>query len=401
MASIVDTSVKNFNSTMSGAPALSGTAGSLIALLDAVLVNGFDIKTASALTVAGGVASMPFTGAHSAQVDSVISISGITGAYASLNGEQKVTAVGAGVVRFATTAADGAASGVVTFKMAPLGWLKPFTGTNLAAYKSADVAATGMLLRVDDTGPQFARVRGFESLTDISTGVGPFPTDAQMSGGGYWSKSVSSNAAAVPWAIHGDGRLFYFTALPGVSAAAANTLGVTRCFGDMIALRPGGDPFACYLSWSSGTSSNTQTEGAVGGAGNSARFSAPRDYTGLGSAVVHCKYSYTFGSNASVSGIDGALGAFPSVVDGSLMTSRQFIGSGVTTAPPRADFPGVFHCGQSGVWDTFKFLDTAPAAGVLAGRTFQALNTANSTLAQASTSGNTGVLMVDRTGPWR
>lgn len=401
MASIVDTSVKNFNSTMSGAPALSGTAGSLIALLDAVLVNGFDIKTASALTVSGGVASMPFTGSHSAQVDSVISISGITGAYASLNGEQKVTAVGAGVVRFATTAADGAASGTVTFKMAPLGWLKPFAGTNLAGYKSADVAATGMLLRVDDTGAQFARVRGFESMTDVSTGLGPFPTDAQMSGGGYWAKSANSTAAAVPWAIHGDGRLFYFTALPGASGTPTFTLGVTRCFGDMAALRLGGDPFACYLNWSSSASSNSQYDGGVGSVGNVVRFSAPRDYTGLGSAVVHCKYPYTFGSSGSVSGIDGALGSFPSVVDGSLMTSRQFVGSGLATAPPRADFPGVYHCGQSGVWDTFKFLDTAPAAGALSGRTFQALNTCNTTFATSSNSGNTGVLMVDRTGPWR
>jgi hypothetical protein len=401
MASIVDTSVKNFNSTMSGAPALSGTAGSLVALLDAVLVNGFDIKTASALTVAGGVASMPFTGSHSAQVDSVISISGITGAYASLNGEQKVTAVGAGVVRFATTAADGAASGTVTFKMAPLGWLKPFTGTNLAAYKSGDVAATGMLLRVDDTGTFFARVRGFESMTDISTGLGPFPTDAQMSGGGYWTKSNVASATAVPWAIHGDGRLFYFTALCGAATAANMLGGVTRCFGDMAALRPGGDPFACYLNWSNTATVASQIDGGVGSAGNAARFSAPRDYTGLGSAVVHCKYAYTFGGNTVVSGIDGPLGSFPSVVDGTLMTSRQFVGSGITTAPPRADFPGVYHVGQSGAWDTFKFLDTAPAAGSLAGRTFQAVTTLNTTFPTASTSANSGVLMVDRTGPWR
>jgi hypothetical protein len=401
MASIVDTSVKNFNSTMSGAPALSGTAGSLIALLDAVLVNGFDIKTASALTVAGGVASMPFTGAHSAQVDSVISISGITGAYASLNGEQKVTAVAAGVVRFATSAADGTASGTISFKMAPLGFAKPFAGTSLGAYKSSDLAATGMLLRVDDTGAQFARVRGFESMSDINTGLGPFPTDTQMSGGGYWAKSNAASSAAVPWAIHGDGRLFYFTATPGIASVSTYLGGVTRVFGDMLPLRPGGDPFACYLNYSNQAAALGQVDGAVGGGGDVARFAAPRDYTGLGSAVVHGKYPYTYASASSTSGIGGVLGSFPSVVDGSLMTSRQFVASGATAAPPRADMPGVYHCGQSGVWDTFKFLDTAPAAGALAGRTVQALPTTNTTFATVAVATNTGVLMVDRTGPWR
>ncbi|AVQ83825.1 hypothetical protein [Variovorax sp. PMC12] len=401
MASIVDTSVKNFNSTMSGAPALSGTAGSLIALLDAVLVNGFDIKAASALTVSGGIASMPFIGSHSAQVESVISITGITGAYASLNGEQKVTSVAAGVVRFATSLADGAASGTISFKMAPLGWLKPFAGTNLAAYKASDVAASGMLLRVDDTGTQSARVRGYESMSDINNGLGPFPNETQMAGGGYWAKSVAASSAAVPWAIHGDGRLFYFTAAPGVANTPAAQSGVTRVFGDMLPLRPGGDPYACYLCYSNATSSVNQIDAGVGSGGDVLRFAAPRDFTGLGSSVLHAKYPYTFSSAIAVSGLSGAFGPFPSIVDGSLMTSRQFLASNSGSAPPRADFPGVYHCGQTGVWDTFKFLDTAPAAGVLAGRTLQALPTSNSGLSTGSTNTNTGVLMVDRTGPWR
>ncbi|EPD32955.1 hypothetical protein HMPREF9701_06413, partial [Delftia acidovorans CCUG 274B] len=56
MASPVDTSVKHFLSSMTGAPVLSGTVGSMIALLDALLVTGFDTKTLTSLTVVGGVA---------------------------------------------------------------------------------------------------------------------------------------------------------------------------------------------------------------------------------------------------------------------------------------------------------------------------------------------------------
>jgi hypothetical protein len=406
MTSPVDTSVKNFNSTMSGAPVLNGTAGSLVALLDAVLKDGFDTKTLASLVIAGGIATASWVGSHSAQAESVILVAGVTGGptgWAGLNGEQKVIAkatLGTSVT-FPTTLPDGTATGTITIKMAPLGWLKPFTGASLGAYKSADVASSGMLLRVDDTGTQFARVRGFESMSDINTGLGPFPTDAQMSGGGYWTKSNVATTAAVPWAIHGDGRIFYFTATPGIPSGGTFAQGVTRVFGDMIALRPAGDPFACYLNYSNNVNAPSQIDGGAGSSGDSLRFAAPRDYTGLGSAVVHGKYPYTYAAATSVSGIAGVLGTFPSVVDGTLMTSRQFVASGAATAPPRADFPGVYHCGQSGVWDTFKFLDTAPAAGALAGRTLQALTTANTTFPTASTSANTGVLMVDRTGPWR
>ena len=46
------TTVKHFHSAMSGAPVLNGTAGSLIAVLDACLQDGFGLKAASGITVA-------------------------------------------------------------------------------------------------------------------------------------------------------------------------------------------------------------------------------------------------------------------------------------------------------------------------------------------------------------
>ena len=116
MTSPVDTSVKHFHSDMLNAPVLSGTAGSLISVLDACLVNGFDLKSATGLVVAGGVATLSFSGTHSATVGSVILVAGSS--ITALNGEQKVTEVASGVVRFATDEADATASGTITFKMA-------------------------------------------------------------------------------------------------------------------------------------------------------------------------------------------------------------------------------------------------------------------------------------------
>ena len=62
MVSPVDTSVKWARSTMPGAPVLTRAAGSLIGLLDALLVNGWGQQTATSVVVAGGVATATGSG---------------------------------------------------------------------------------------------------------------------------------------------------------------------------------------------------------------------------------------------------------------------------------------------------------------------------------------------------
>jgi len=56
-----DTSVVYFDSTMTGAPALSGTAGTLIGLLDACLQDGFGGVTLDSLVVASNVATATYS----------------------------------------------------------------------------------------------------------------------------------------------------------------------------------------------------------------------------------------------------------------------------------------------------------------------------------------------------
>lgn len=400
MASVVDTSVKNFNSTMAGAPTLSGTAGSWIALFDAVGVNGFDLKTPTSLSVAGGVATLSFTGSHSAQVDSVIAVSGSS--IAALNGEQKVTAVGAGFVKFATAAADGVASGSISFKMAPLGFSKLFAGPNLAAYRSSDMTSTNCVLRVDDTSAQFARVVGYESMSDINTGVGAFPSASQMAGGGYWAKSVNSNATAVSWFLIGDGRIFYFGVSPGYSSSTANLIGSIRCFGDIVPERPGGDAYGCVLNYGV-TSSPTasMSDGEIGSAQiTQFQTAMPREYTGLGSAVLN-SVLYLGQTSNNYSGVTGGMGSFPSKASGGLwLLAKAVCGSGDST--PRGILPGCYHVPQSGVFTSFKQGDVAPGADMLAGRNLvAAYNSAAVAMSIAATAANCGISFFDRTGPWR
>lgn len=397
MTSLVDTSVKSFLSTGVGAPVLNGTAGSLLAVLSACLVDGYDVKAATSLVVASGVATLSFAGSHSATPEAVVLVSGVTGGLTALNGEQRITTIGAGVVRFATAAADGTAAGTISFKMAPAGWTKPFTATNVAVFKSPDVLSTGMFLRVDDTGTTACRVVGYESMSDVNTGVGPFPTAVQISGGGYWAKSSLTTSAPVVWSLVADTRKFYLHIAPYSATSGANIGGITRSFGDDTAYRPGGDPYACSLSYSTSATGGSQSDGMPDGA-FALQHAMPRAYTALGSCVLHGPLPFT-GGNA-LSGADTTLGAFPSIIDGGLRLSKKWLGTAAAGVPPRCELPGLYHVPMSAAFDTFKTRDVVPGTGSLTGRKLLALNPSTA-YTGTPVAASTGVSLVDITGPWR
>lgn len=390
MTSPVSTDVKHFHSGMSGAPVYNGVAGSALAVIAACLETGFDVKAATSLSVSGGVATLSFAGVHSSALESVVLVSGVTGALTALNGEQRVTALGSGQVKFATSAPDGSAAGAITFKMAPASWLKAFSATNISVYQSTDPQSTKHFLRIDDTKATFCCVVGYETMLDASTGSGPFPSAAQMSGGGYWPKSGTADATARPWVLIATGRKFYFHVCPYSYA------GATYGFGDDLATRPGGDPYACSLASSPLSNVDGMWVGALD-VPASANVAMPRGFTGLGASVLHAAYPYT-GSPAAVSGVDPALGDFPSEVDGSLRLSSRFLA--VPGRAPRCDLPGLYSVAQSKAFATFKRGDPLmPGTGDLTGRKLLALNPGRD-FSGVATEANTGLSLVDITGPW-
>ena len=393
MASPVDTTVKHFFRAMSGAPVLNGQAGSMIAVLDACLVTGFDLKAATALTVAGGVATLTFSGTHSASLHAVILVEGVTGPLAGLNGEQKVTHTAAGQLRFATALADGTAAGTVTFKMAPAGWTKVFSGTNKAVYQSADPTSTKMYVRVDDSFAEtHCRLRGFEVMTDIDSGAGLFPTDAQISGGGYMAKAWSSDTTPVPWVLVADARGAYINITPYGASNPSAAAGRTCYLGDMSPLRPGGDPYAFSLGVSAGPGHTQATGTCDTGESNGQYF--PRSHVGLGVSLNHSVRSDV---GSATSGMDDTRGVFPSPVDGSLLLSRRFAWEGMYPVP-RAYFPGLYTVPQSDV-GLYIAPGTVQAGGApLGGRQLLALGCGASN--NTFPSGNIGISFIDITGPW-
>ncbi|WP_333906832.1 hypothetical protein [Delftia acidovorans] len=394
MASLVDTSVKHFLSTMYGAPVQAGQAGSKLAVLDACLVTGFGLRAATRITVVAGVATVEFTAGASLPPppDSVLLIDGA--AQALLNGEQRVSESASGLFRFRTAAPDSVDTGAgITFKYAPLGWAKPFSGTNQAVYRSTDPQSYGMYLYVDDRDTRTTAMRGYESMSAIDVGQGPFPTAAQQAVGLYWGKSTVASAAAVRWCLVGDTRFFLENVATGSATGATNTAGGSRAFGDLLALRRAGDAFATMLMGAPILSDGygTPNLGGLEQTTNATRLYLPRALTALGGAV-NPRYASFIGSGTS--GSDSFLGNFPSDVDGELKLTRMYVDNKpISSDVPRALIPGFRYVPQANTAPYFERDSYLLEEGT--GRRLLALPQSSSATVPA------GYGFVDITGPWR
>ncbi len=183
-------SVRVYRSSDTGAPALSGSAGALITVLDAVLV-------------------------------------------------------GSGGIAYGSTSSSG--------------WTKPSLGgtnpgTNVSVYQQGS-GSNGFYLRVNDSGAavgadesgggantRAARLRGYESMTGVSTGTLAFPTTAQDTAGLCPRKAANLSTVPVGWIILADSRTVYMFILTG------DTAGVYQAwmFGEFYSLKTS-DNYRCAI----------------------------------------------------------------------------------------------------------------------------------------------------------
>ena len=388
------TSVKFLHSAMAGVPSLTGQVGSLIAVLDACLVDGFGLKPVDSLVVAGNVATMNFSSGHPYEVGSVVLNAGA--APNGLNGEKRITAVTTNSASFATTGiSDQTATGSITTKLAPAGWGKPFSGTNLAVYRSSDVTGNRNFLRVNDnytTDPREARLIGYEAMSAVSSGTGPFPTTAQVDGGAFLAKSIWADAQARPWVFFGDEKIFYLSVQYHPSYGYQ-----TYFFGEPIPFRTP-DPYNTVLGASSVAVAlhSGYFYGSIDRMGNGqapAGFSAgdnivPRAPNGLGTARS-CGRTTVGGYGAGESGTNTAI-QYPNPADNALVFADILM---LSDQSPRARYPGVYWVPQQ-LNAAFATRDVVVGSGAFSSKTFVAV--------QGSGSSNYGgAYFVDRDGPWR
>lgn len=393
MASVVDTSVKHAYSSMTGAPVINGTAGSLISALDALLVSGWGAKSVDSATISNGVCRLTFaSGKSAAEFHTVITVSGASPA--GLNGEQRVTAVASSWVEFKTELPDGAATGAISFKMAPLGWEKVFTKPNVAVYRSADPLSTRALLRVDDSIGVFARVQLYESMTDVDNGIAPAPQT--IAGGYYWHKSTMGDNSARYWMCAGDSRGFYLSmaAYQSSSAATVANQGVVHNYaGDLISYRSG-DVWSAVLTGAP-SSSYSDINGCLFQSQVSTGISVQRLSSGIGGSA-QCWRMIGGVTSVGTSGLAGLLGNFPARVDNGLHLTKLVLTDGNADSSPRGTLPGALFALQSSVSSGFGAdVKLTAGQGQFAGRQLLSMSCGT------PSNGTFGIAFYDVTVPWR
>lgn len=387
--------VKRYTSAMTSAPSLTGVAGTLVSLLDACLVNGFNTTSPTGAEQTSGTATLTFGSAHGYQVNDVIALSGAN--ESAWNNEFRVLTVATNTLTFAIdSGTTSPATGTLSCKVAPLGWTKPYSGTNKAAYLPA-VAYCQNYLRVldDSTTPtsasgRWAKLRGYETMSDVDTGTGLFPTTAQSTNGLSCIKSSTSDATARNWWLAGDGGIFY---LGTFWYASQLTVAGGYAFGDINSLRSGDaystiliaeGPTQDTLPGSQGTANYFSSLGAY----NATQIGkyVTRSYNQLGSSTA-CGMMGDNGVSTRM-GYDGM--AYPHPPDNGLLFAPVAV---VETSCIRSRaLPGMYYPLHQ---LPLAYLDTVTSLPDFPNRTFQAFD-----LAYQGGSARCQCL-IDITGPWR
>lgn len=395
--------VKWISSTMRGAPVMAGTAGAVNAALRAFLITGWGAANALSISVSGGVGTANFAEGTFFEAHSVVTIANVT-TPAALNGEARVLSRTNDSITFETDAPDGVATtgGTISVKYAPVGsWEEVLSAGNVSVFRSTDVTGSRMYYRIDDGNTVHARIVGYEAMTDVNTGTGPFPTAAMMSGGGYIHKSYSAGSTAIPYIFAADSRAVLYAISRGVSWDAAYIASSIRGFGDPLVMSPSGDPWAAFISGHGSDGSSYESYGALSGSsnndsGSSGFVCSARGSAGLGGSVF-ARIKPQTGMAATISGADPFMGQGPSAIDGQVKMTRLMLADQVTGFLPRAFVPGVLYIPQTGVTAFFtRGSLTSISAGSLAGRKLIAV-----TLAGNSVSSTEGIAFIDVTGTWR
>lgn len=212
-----------FHSGMTGAPTNTAAAGSTLEIIRSILVTGFNLRSVVSASVAGGVMTINYAAPHGYEDQVLIRLDGAPGGSIV---RRVTTAAGASSLTIpAPGFADGAVAGSLSTRVAPADWDEVFTGAGKAVFRSKveGPGSTRFYYRFIDTaaGGTPRMLRGFESMTDVDTGAGPFPTSAQETGGGAQIFRPFIGGV-LPWAAVADGRtVFVSLALYGAGPFAS------------------------------------------------------------------------------------------------------------------------------------------------------------------------------------
>ena len=320
-----------FHSGMVGAPTNTNAAGSTLAIIRAVLSTGFNLLTPQSATVASGVMTLTYSAPHGYEDKVLLRLDGAPGG--SVVRRVTASAGSSSLTIPAPGFADGAVSGSLSTRVAPAGWDEVFTGAGVGVFRSTVTGpgSTRFYYRVADTvsGDNPSMLRGFESMTDVDTGVGAFPTASQLSGNGV--AVMRSSSGVLPWAAVADGRTLYLSL--GYVVGGSGMYGYVQHMGDATAFSSG-DMFCAYVGYG-----DNQCDVSGG-------LYAARLASGAGSAVSASNYWLFPNGSGGLADYGGR--SYPSIIDGGMVFLRGVpinnSGAQVSSDVLRGTLRGLLHC---------------------------------------------------------
>lgn len=326
--------IKMFSSADVGAAVHNGTPNSTVGVFESCLITGINPVAIASLTWKTGIATATCNSSHGYREGDILKIEGAV--TAAFNGEHRVKSVTANSFAYEVAGSSYASPvvGTISARKAPAGWRKPFVGTNVAVFQSADTNSTQSYLRIDDTDPRYARVRGYTSMVDLDNGQGPFPTLSQQVGAGLtWAKSDAANSTPRDWLLIADSSFVWWFPRPWASYGAC-----VYAFGDPATL-DGTRPRSAYIKGSAAASPTYP--GNYGGLwtnGNEVGGYLSVAHHGVGGAIP-CG---TYGSAMQQFPGWGDAFPFPNPDGGCLIVSAMLIAEKVTGTAARGYIPGLY-----------------------------------------------------------
>jgi hypothetical protein len=381
-----------YRSSDSGAPVLTGEVGKLVALLDACLVNGY---TASVTSITRSVATATVTVPvpHNLITGDSITIAGAAQTDYNITAVVTVTSAVTFTYTVGGTPATPA-TGVITYLRIAAGWTKAFTGTNKASFKQGS-GSNGFYVRVQDDAAVTAkesRTTGYETMSDVDTGTGPFPTAAQGVGGVAMvvaRKSATADATARNWILVADSRTFYLFVLTG---DVANTY-YSMWFGEFYSLLPSDGFRVGIAARTTENSSSSAVEKLVSIRSQLSEVCGnwiARGHNGTGGSVEIGKHSDLAKSGANSSSLFGIV-PYTNPANGAFYVSRIWIHDPTTTPV------GGLRGRMRGFWLWLHAItavtdgDVLTGSGELAGKTFLVIKQTGN----ADGSGNFGIFTIE------
>ncbi|ENW05754.1 hypothetical protein [Acinetobacter beijerinckii] len=217
---VASTDIKFYVHTNTNAPQLQNVFGCMIDVLDACLVNGFGSQSVATLTASGTTVTATYGSGHNYLQYQVTKIAGVN--QTEFNGEHRILTVpNANTITFQLASAPTVttATGTITSSLPQLGWLKPFSGTGKAAYRSSNtLLASRPYLRVIDaldpaytsTYAKYAKVGIVEDMSDIDTMFGVQAPYESTAPDRNWTATGSGATVLNGWS-----RWYYATSVAG------------------------------------------------------------------------------------------------------------------------------------------------------------------------------------------